>query len=103
MKTMHMVPDAAASVFGLRRCRPPPDRRKADGANLKKAKDAFYSDFARCIIIFGLKVLAKTFNNGHSTFAAAAEAVANGALAVSLADFAGSLIDYYRTSEYVSE
>lgn len=75
----------------------------ADGANLKKAKDAFYSDFARCIIIFGLKVLAKTFNNGHSTFAAAAEAVANGALAVSLADFAGSLIDYYRTSEYVSE
>ena len=38
MKTMHMVPDAAASVFGLRRCRPPPDRRKADGANLKQGR-----------------------------------------------------------------
>ncbi|MBO4410252.1 MAG: hypothetical protein J5775_05825 [Spirochaetales bacterium] len=75
----------------------------ADGSNLKKAKDGFYSDLARTIILFGVKVLARSFDDGTGTFFPALNAVADGALTISLVDLLGSLIDYYRTSEYVSE
>ena len=75
----------------------------ADGSNLKKARDGFYADLARSLILFGVKVLSMSFDDGTGSFFPAFKAVADGALTISLVDLLGSLIDYYRTSEYVSE
>ncbi len=67
---------------------------------LKDAKDEFYSDFARSLIMFGAKVALMSFNDGTNTFLTSVDVVATGALTISLVDLVGSLIDYYRASEY---
>lgn len=66
------------------------------------AKEEFYSDFARSLIIFGVKLLAGAMDDGTSNLPACIMAAADGALVLSLGDLAGSLFNYYRQAEYTS-
>ena len=69
---------------------------------LKDTKDGFYTRFAVCLMVFGAKIAMKTLNDGSSAFFAAMDTVATGALTVSFADLIGSLVDYYRQTEYIA-
>lgn len=69
---------------------------------LKSAKDEFYSDFARSLILFGAKIALGAFHDGRNEFFSSLDIVANGALTISLIDLVGSLVDYYRHSVYVT-
>jgi hypothetical protein len=44
----------------------------------------------------------KTLNDGSSSFLGAMDTVATAALTVSFADLIGSLVDYYRQTEYIA-
>lgn len=70
---------------------------------VKDAKDEFYSDFARSLLIFGAKIALGTFNDGNSKVLKGLDLIANGVLAISIADLAGSLIDYYKSTEYAAK
>ena len=73
-----------------------------DSSVLKQKKDAFYWDFARTLLMFGAKVALSSFNDGTSKVLSAIDGAASCALTVSLVDMVGSLIEYYRQTEYVS-
>lgn len=68
----------------------------------EKARAKFYNSFARSLLIFGLKIVSKTFSTNYNTFWSAADTICTGALYLSLTDLAGNLINYYKYSEYVS-
>ena len=69
---------------------------------LKDAKDGFYRRFAVSLAIFGAKVALKSFNDGTNGFLMALDGIATAALAVSFSDLIGSLVDYYRQTEYIA-
>ena len=69
---------------------------------LKSTKDGFYTRFAVCLMVFGAKIAMKTLNDGSSSFFGAMDTVATAALTVSFADLIGSLVDYYRQTEYIA-
>lgn len=74
----------------------------ADSALQKDAKNEFYSDFARSLILFGAKIALGAFHDGTNKFFSSLDMIANGALTVSVIDLVGSLIGYYRHSVYVT-
>jgi len=74
----------------------------ADEALLKDTKDGFYRRFAISLAIFGAKVALKSFNDGTNKFLMALDGLATAALAVSFSDLIGSLVDYYRQTEYIA-
>ena len=69
---------------------------------LKRKKDAFYWAFARSLLIFGTKLALGVFNDGSSNVLSSLDMVSNGLLTVSVVDTVGSLVDYYRQTEYIS-
>ena len=69
---------------------------------LRSTKDGFYTRFAICLMVFGTKIAMKTLNDGSSSFLGAMDTVATAALTVSFADLIGSLVDYYRQTEYIA-
>ena len=73
-----------------------------DEASYEKARNRFYNSFARSLVIFGLKIVSKSFSSNYNEFWMAANTVCSGALFLSLTDLAGNLINYYKYSEYVS-
>ncbi len=74
----------------------------ADQSLLKDAKDGFYTRFAISLAIFGAKVALKSFNDGTNKVLMALDGLATAALAVSFSDLIGSLVDYYRQTEYIA-
>ena len=74
----------------------------ADQGLLKDAKDDFYTRFAISLVIFGAKVALKSFNDGTNKVLMALDGLATAALAVSFSDLVGSLVDYYRQTEYIA-
>ena len=74
----------------------------ADGTLLKEEKNEFYAGFARSLLIFGAKIALKTFNDGTNKVLEALDGAATGLLAVSIVDLVGSLVDYYRQTEYIA-
>ncbi|MBR6235425.1 MAG: PEGA domain-containing protein [Spirochaetales bacterium] len=74
----------------------------ADGNLLKEEKNEFYAGFARSLLIFGAKIALRTFNDGTNKVLEALDGAATGLLAVSIVDLVGSLVDYYRQTEYIS-
>ena len=74
----------------------------ADVNLLKEEKNEFYAGFARSLLIFGAKIALKTFNDGTNKVLEALDGAATGLLAVSIVDLVGSLVDYYRQTEYIA-
>ncbi|MBQ3831024.1 MAG: hypothetical protein II813_08950, partial [Spirochaetales bacterium] len=74
----------------------------ADGNLLKEEKNEFYAGFARSLLIFGAKIALRTFNDGTNKVLEALDGAATGLLAVSIVDLVGSLVDYYRQTEYIA-
>lgn len=70
--------------------------------SFENARTSFYNSFARSLLIFGLKIVSKTFSSNYNDFWVAADTLCTGALFLSLTDLAGNLIDYYKYSEYIS-
>ena len=73
-----------------------------DEETYEKSKRTFYNSFARSLLIFGLKIVAQSFNLNGTGFWNVTDILCTGALYLSLTDLAGNLIDYYRYSEYIS-
>lgn len=73
-----------------------------DGNLLKEEKNEFYAGFARSLLIFGAKIALRTFNDGKNKVLEALDGAATGLLAVSIVDLVGSLVDYYRQTEYIA-
>lgn len=69
---------------------------------LKVQKDGFYGAFARSLLIFGAKIALRSFNDGSNAVLSALDIATNAAIAVSLSDLVGCLIDYYRQTEYIA-
>ena len=63
----------------------------ADEKLFRSTKDGFYTRFAVCLVVFGAKIAMKTLDG-----------IATSALTVSFADLIGSLVDYYRQTEYIA-
>ncbi len=74
----------------------------ADQNLLKEEKNEFYAGFARSLLIFGAKIALRTFNDGTNKVLEALDGAATGLLAVSIVDLVGSLVDYYRQTEYIA-
>ena len=74
----------------------------SDSSLLKDAKDGFYTRFAISLAIFGAKVALRSFNDGTSKVLMALDGLASAALAISFSDLVGSLVDYYRQTEYIA-
>ena len=77
-------------------------RWMSDETLLKEEKNEFYAGFARSLIIFGAKIALSTFNDGTNKVLGALDGVATGLLTVSFIDLVGSLVDYYRQTEYIA-
>lgn len=73
-----------------------------DEESFEKARTSFYNSFARSLLIFGLKIVSKSFSSNSSDFWMTTDTICTGALFLSLTDLAGNLIDYYKYSEYIS-
>lgn len=73
-----------------------------DGSLYSSSRDSFYWGFARSLLIFGGGVALNAFNDGSNGFINAARIACSGALVLSITDMISSLIDYYRSSEYIS-
>ncbi len=73
-----------------------------DEESFEKARTSFYNSFARSLLIFGLKIISKTFSSNYNDFWMATDTLCTGALFLSLTDLAVDLIDYYKYSEYIS-
>ena len=73
-----------------------------DEETYENSKRTFYNSFARSLLIFGLKIVAQSFNLNSTGFWNVTDILCTGALYLSLTDLAGNLIDYYRYSEYIS-
>ena len=74
----------------------------SDETLLKEEKDEFYASFARSLLIFGAKIALSTFNDGKNKVLGALDGIATGVLTVSFIDLVGSLVDYYRQTEYIA-
>lgn len=74
----------------------------ADQDLFRDVKDGFYKRFAISLVIFGAKVALKSFNDGTNNVLMALDGLASAALAVSFSDLIGSLVDYYRQTEYIA-
>ena len=74
----------------------------SDDTLLKEEKDEFYAGFARSLLIFGAKIALSTFNDGNNKVLGALDGIATGMLTVSFIDLVGSLVDYYRQTEYIA-
>ena len=74
----------------------------SDETLLKEEKDEFYAGFARSLLIFGAKIALSTFNDGNNKVLGALDGIATGMLTVSFIDLVGSLVDYYRQTEYIA-
>ena len=74
----------------------------SDETLLKEEKDEFYACFARSLLIFGAKIALSTFNDGNNKVLGALDGIATGMLTVSFIDLVGSLVDYYRQTEYIA-
>lgn len=73
-----------------------------DEESYEKARTNFYNSFARSLLIFGLKIVSKSFSSNYNEFWMATDTICTGALFLSLTDLAVNLIDYYKYSEYIS-
>lgn len=73
-----------------------------DEESYDKARTNFYNSFARSLLIFGLKIVSKSFSSNYNEFWMATDTICTGALFLSLTDLAVNLIDYYKYSEYIS-
>lgn len=73
-----------------------------DEESFEKARTSFYNSFSRSLLIFGLKIVSKTFSSNYNDFWVTADTICTGALFLSLTDLAGNLINYYKYSEYIS-
>ncbi len=69
---------------------------------LKEQKDGFYGAFARSLLIFGAKIALRSFNDGSNSVLSALDIATNAAIAISVTDMLGWLIDYYRQTEYIA-
>ena len=74
----------------------------ADEKLFRSTKDGFYTRFAVCLVVFGAKIAMKTLDNGSGKLLGALDGIATAALTVSFADLIGSLVDYYRQTEYIA-
>ena len=68
----------------------------------KEAKDGFYTRFAVCLVVFGARLAMNALSDGTGNFINAMNAVSTAALTVSFVDLIGSLVDYYRQTEYIA-
>ena len=74
----------------------------ADEKLFRSTKDGFYTRFAVCLVVFGAKIAMKTLDDGSGKLLGALDGIATAALTVSFADLIGSLVDYYRQTEYIA-
>ncbi len=74
----------------------------SDKGILDERKDGFYGSFARSLLIFGAKIALRAFDDGSSTLLSVLDKTADAAMAISIADLVGRLIDYYRQTEYIA-
>lgn len=71
-----------------------------DKGLFNERKNDFYWSMARTILLFGAKLVINSFNDGNNAVLTSLDALSFGALTVSVVDMVGSLIDYFRQTEY---